>query len=146
MPSLFRVGEVYDFVTYGNSQYEGMVTNINLFTKPLLMPLESLFEKVCKGEVKADIAWDKMVWNHTGNTYEVLEMELDQICTQQTVEAVTLPLYYNFDLALKTCQKLGNGKITSYETPHNLSNVDFYQLYGQNYKVCMIISDDMDHD
>ena len=126
---------MYDFVTFGQSQFEGLVTNINIFNSPVLAPLVSMSERICNEELIPDISWDDMMWNHSGNTYEILDMDMGEICTHKTVEAVTLPLYYNFDLALKTCAKLGNGKITSYETPHNLSQVNFYQLYGKHYKV-----------
>ena len=57
---------------------------------------------------KPDIAWSEMEWNLIGNSSEILDLTQGKICTKYEFEAVTLPLTYNYESTIETCQELGN--------------------------------------
>ena len=133
----FRIGEILDSDTNdANSgdtiQFVGLVSNINFY----FSPLEKSVGLCEKNYIKPDIVWSLMEWSHIGESLEIIDLNEDQICTTRSYEAITLPLLYNFDTAVKTCNYLGNGLITSYQNPGNLSDIKFFNLYGNNYKVC----------
>ena len=79
-----------------------------------------------------------MRWDQLGGSenLDIGEIDLEEICARVSEEPVTLPLIWNFDTALNTCKKLGNGKITGFLHPENISEVDFHTLYGNEYKGC----------
>ena len=79
------------------------------------------------------MSWDQVGGN---DNFEIGEVDLQEICTTVTEEPVSLPLIWNFETALETCKKLGNGKITGFVHPENISGVDFMTIYGNKYKGC----------
>ena len=130
------MGDVFDpdIIDGDPVQFIGMVSNINFYFSPLVKtPGSNCNEK----KLKPDIAWSDMEWSHSGNSYEILDLTLDHLCSENEHEAVTLPLAYNYESTIKSCQALGNGFLTPFVNPGNLSSIDFSQLYGQNYKVVL---------
>ena len=99
--------------------------------------LQTLHTKICQNEIKPDIPWADMVWNHTGNV-EILEIDTKIICTRKDFDMVTLPFHYTYDQAKSTCRKLSGGNITAFQNPGNLSNIDFLGIYGSKYEVMTI--------
>ena len=61
-----RLGELLHYPpNVGSYQFEGMVTNINVFFNS--QPLTQLLSKICNESEKPDISWAEMVWEHNGN-------------------------------------------------------------------------------
>ena len=79
-----------------------------------------------------------MRWDPVRNMSEIRDIDIDikEICTKVNEEPVTLPLYWSFGTAHYMCNKLGNGTITGFLQPENISGVDFLSKYGSHYKDC----------
>ena len=133
----FSVGRILRPLDDESYQFSGQVTNINIFRGEKYI-LSDLAFGICQQNVSPDIPWEAMRWDQLGGSenLDIGEIDLEEICARVSEEPVTLPLIWNFNTALETCKKLGNGKITGFVHPENLSEVDFMALYGNKYKGC----------
>ena len=118
-------------------QFHGKITNINIF-KGEHFNLQDVVTDICEQHVAPDIPWEAMKWEQIGgrDNLKIKDVDLKEICTKKHEEPVTLPLIWNFDTALETCKKLGNGKITGFVHPESISEVNFLTTYGSKYKDC----------
>ena len=139
LKNIFRLGKI-SHPNEKASQFSGKVTNINI-VKEENNKLHDIANRICEQNVSLDLSWDAMRWEQIGgrNNSNIRNIDIDitEICTKANEEPVTLPLFWSFDTALHLCNKLGNGKITGFLHPENISDVDFLSRYGRNYKSCV---------
>ena len=91
--------------------------------------LEFMAQKICN-----ESKWRDLDWLNIGNNVKVTEIDKEKICEVESTQPVTIPFFWDYFEATKTCKLLGNGTIFNFNNPKNLTNFDFKLVFGANFK------------
>ena len=117
-------------------QFFGSITNINIYRNKEKSLLNKMAENPCYfPEKEALLMWTSMNWDFVGQVIEK-NIENKTLCSPDKYINLRLPFLWRKSTAKDTCAKLGNGKLTDFSNPSNLSSIDLENMYGKHYSNC----------
>ena len=117
-------------------QFSGSVTNINVFRAKDKTLLKRQAEEPCSFSSKeAILSWQSMKWKITENVLQTT-MHKHTLCSVKDYINLRLPFLWRKDNAKDFCRKLGDGKVSEFNDPSNLSNLNMDEMYGNRYSEC----------
>ena len=138
---IFRIGSVYHFSYNDEFQFQGMVTNMNIWLdgNPNY-GVDKLSKAICKGEaLDTNLSWKNMQWNISGNLIVEKNIDFITICERKYSEPISLPFLWKVNAAAEACNKMGTGKVTELSDPANISKIEVKSIYGVKFEKCEYI-------
>ena len=113
-----RLGIVHTSDGESKFQFNGKITNINIYL-PIGEDIANLTKNLCINRADIEIlSWSDMKWEFSGKIAEVVETDSNLVCPSSQYADLTIPLKWTKDRAVDMCSKLGNGKITTFQTSY----------------------------
>ena len=132
----FKLGVVHHSYDLNKVQFSGSVTNINVFRAKDKTLLKRQAEKPCSFSSKeAILSWPSMQWKITENVSQTT-IHKHTLCSVTDYINLRLPLLWRKSSAKDFCSKLGDGKISEFSDPSNLSNLHMEEMYGNRFSEC----------
>ena len=105
-------------------------------TPPCNVGLKRLAEKPCSFSSKeAILIWQSMKWKISENVSQTT-IHKHTLCSETDFINLRLPLLWRKSSAKDFCSKLGDGKISEFSDPSNLSNLNMEEMYGNRFSEC----------
>ena len=117
-------------------QFLGSITNLTVFRAKNDTLLRRLSENPCYFSSGEEIlSWSSINWNISEN---VLQTTIDKrsLCFVSDYFNLRLPFLWDYYNAKYFCSKLGEGKISEFRNPSNLSNLNLEEMYGSRFSEC----------
>ena len=117
-------------------QFSGSVTNINVFRAKDKTLLKRQAEEPCSFSSKeAILSWQSMKWKITENVLQTT-IHKHALCSETDYINLRLPFLWRKNSAKDFCRKLGDGTISEFSDPSNLSNLHMEEMYGNRFSEC----------
>ena len=118
------------------AQFFGSVTNINIYRGKGKMLFNKISDNPCYFPPEESLlTWSSMNWDIVGNVQQI-DIAIKTLCLPNKYINLRLPFIWRKSTAIDICAKLGNGKITDFQDPSNLSNINMESIYGKKYLDC----------
>ena len=132
----FKLGVVHHSYALNKVQFSGSLTNINVFRAKDKTLLKRQSEKPCSFSSKeAILSWPSMKWKITENVSQTT-IHKHTLCSVTDYINLRLPLLWRKSSAKDFCSKLGDGKVSEFSDPSNLSNLKMDEMYGNRFSEC----------
>ena len=89
--------------------------------------------------MEADLSWENMIWRKIGSDIVEKNVDLHKICKMKNSEPISLPFLWKAEAAAKVCDKIGNGNVTDFPDPSDVSKIDIDSVYGEKVAKCQYI-------
>ena len=124
----------------GELQFKGMVTNINIFFSSIEYSINKIGNAICNNDgLEADFPWRDMIWRKIGSDIVEKNIDLNEICKMKDSEPISLPFLWKAETATKVCNRIGNGNVTDFSDPGDISKIDIDSVYGGKLAKCQYI-------
>ena len=137
---IFRIGRVLDSNYVGELQFKGMVTSINIFFGRNEYKINKICEAICNNDgLEADLSWKHITWRKIGSDIVEKNIDLKKICQIKDSEPISLPFLWKAETAAEVCNRIGNGNVTDFSDPGDVSKIDITSVYGDKLEKCQYI-------
>ena len=118
-----------------------MVSNINIFLDSHVYAINELPEAICDGNdsLETKFSWSNMIWRKNGKKILEENIDLKTICLVKDSEPISLPFLWKVEAAAEVCQRIGDGNITDFKNPEDISHIDIRSTYGEKLAKCQYI-------